>query len=275
MYLTLYSICGILYKQKEGRVGKAMTRKKSLLIGNSDRYYNLRLTSSKPLEDKIKITKLNEEEIEEDMDVLANRSRRIPLKDNKAYILYQEKFTNDRLIDKVINHGGKVTYYTDTVAPVYVIKGLSMRTSSEVIYSMRKQFTKREVENVMEAFKATEVKIDVPIVVPDMSPYDILFALHTLKTNVDAIQLSFPPLHEEEIQERHKKYYTKKGDGLYHLGSLYKFRFFKYIQTSLSTWAMHIHIICFTQEEYEGINKYVQKDLDKRNPNRNKGGEDD
>lgn len=252
-----------------------MSRKKSLLIGNSDRYYNLRLTSSKPLENKIKITRLNEEAIEQEMDELAEKSRRIPLRDDKAYILYQEKYTNDRLIDKVIQHGGSVTYYTDTIVPLYVIKGLSMHVESEVVYSMRKEFTKREIANVMEAFKATEVKIDVPIVLPDMSPYDILFALHALKTNVDAIQLTFPPLHEEEMQERHKKYYEKKEDGLYHLGSIYKFRFFKYIQTSLSTWAMHINILCFSKEEYEGLNKHVQKDLDKRNPNRNRGKEDD
>lgn len=252
-----------------------MSRKKSLLIGNSDRYYNLAMVSSKPLEDKVKVTRLNEDKIEEEMDVLKDKSKRIPLKDDKSYILYQEKYTNDRLIDKVINHGGSITYYTDTVVPVYVIKGLSMHTKSDVVYSMRKEFTKREIENVMEAFKATEVKIDVPIVIPDMSPYDILFSLHALKTNVDAIQLTFPPLHEREVAERHKKYYERKEDGLYHLKSVYKFRFFKYIQTSLSTWAMHIRIICFSKEEYEGLDEYVQEDLDRRNPNRNRGKEDD
>lgn len=259
------------YLNRERREDRDMTtRSKSLLIGNSDRYYNLQLISSKPLEDKIKITRLNEDEIEKQMDELAAKTRRVPLKDEEAYILYQEKYTNDRLIDKIINHGGRVTYYTDTVVPLYVIKGLSMHTASEVVYSMRKKFTKREIENVMEAFKATEVKIDVPIVIPDMSPYDILFSLHSLKTNVDAIQLTFPPLHEKEMGERHNKYYELKDDGYYHMKSLYKFRFFKYIQTSLSTWAMHIHIICFSKEEYDGIDEYVQEDLDKRNPNRNR-----
>lgn len=252
-----------------------MARKKSLLIGNSDRYYNLDLVSSKALEDKIKVTRLNEAEIEKDMDALASKSKRIPLRDKKAYILYQEKYTNDRLIEKIINHGGRVTYYTDTVVPLYVIKALSMNTSSEVVYSMRKEFSTREVNNVMEAFKATEVKIDVPVVVPDTSPYDILFSLHKLKTNVDAIQLTYPPLHEQESQERHLDYYNKGEDGYYHLRNLIKFRYFKHLQTSLSTWAMHIHIICFSKEEYDGIDEHVQKDLDKRNPNRNEKDEEE
>lgn len=247
-----------------------MTRKKSLLIGNSDRYYNLQLVPSTPLEEKIKITRLNEKQVEEEMDELSRKSKRIPRRNDKSYIMYQEKYTNDRLIEKVIKHGGSISYYTDTLIPHYVIKGMSMNNRSEAIYSMRKQFSKREISNVIETFKACEVKVDVPVIIPDISPYDILFSLHDLKTNVDAIHLTFPPLRESEIGERHLKYYSKKEDGLYHLSSYYKYRYFKYIQTSLSIWAIHIHIICFSQEEYEGIDKYVQKDLDRRNPNRKK-----
>lgn len=244
--------------------------KKRLNIQNSNRKYNLNLIHVNDIIDKVKVTRLNEDEIEEEMDKLEAESKRIPKRDDNSYIMYQEKYTNDKLIDKVINHSGGVSYYTRTVVPYYVIKSLSMHPNSEVIYSMRKKFEPREIENVETAFMATEVVIDVPIVIPDMSPYDILFSLHDLKTNVDFIQMSFPPLREEEIAERHKAYYTKKDDGLYHLDAKPKFDYFKYVQTSLSTWAMNLQIISRSEEEYEELDVHIQRDKDIRNPNRKK-----
>lgn len=242
-------------------------RKKRLTIYNTDRYFNINLMLREELESKIKVTKLNEKEIEADMDLLKARSKRMNVRDDKEYIIYQESYTNDTLIDKLINHAGAVTYYTQTTVPYYVVKGLANNTTSEIVYASREDFSFEEVNNVELSFMATSVVVDVPVVVPDISPIDVLFMLHSLKTNVDRVQLSFPRLREEEISERHRKYYHKVGD-YYEVKPKVKYRYFKHIQTSLSIWKMNIYVVCDSKDDYEAVNKLVQKDLDKRNPNR-------
>lgn len=214
--------------------------------------------------DKIKIHRLNEDEIEKDMDKMKEKSKRFPIKDNKEYIIFQEKYTNDRLIRKVIQHGGTVSYYTDSIVPYYVLKQLATHTDSEVIYQIREQFTDNQIENVNLAFMATQVVIDCPVVVPDNSPYDILFSLHDLKTDVDHVQLSFPPL--RDIEERHEEYYEKREDGLYHLKPGYQYRYYEYIEKSLSLWAMNIFIITNTEYDHEELSKIIDKVKSKRSP---------
>lgn len=245
-----------------------MPREKRLNILNTNRHFNINLMRSKDIEDKIKIHRLNEKDIESDMDALQQKSRHISLRDAKEYIIYQEKYTNDRLIRKVISHGGGVTYYTDSVVPYYVLKQLANHTNSEVVYSIKKEFTDREKENIELSFMATKVIIDCPMVIPDMSPYDLLFALHDLKTNVDKVQLSFPPL--TEIAERHKEYYEER-DGKYHVKPNYKYSFFKYIQHSLSLWKMNIWLVSSDEKDHVELDRIITKARNKRSPKKKKG----
>lgn len=207
---------------------------------------------------KIKVTRLNEEQIEKEMDELARKTRHIPLRDENEYLIYQDKYSNDRITQKIMNHGGRVSYYTTSIVPYYIVKQLSMNLESEVIYLVRKDFTDQEVENIEMSNMATRVILDCPLVVPDMSPYDLLFAVHDLKGNVDQIQISFPSL--TEIAPRHEQYYEQYEDGKYYLKSMYKFRYFKYIQNSLSIWKMNIFILADSEEDYESLWKYIEKD---------------
>lgn len=242
-------------------------RIKRLNIYNTDRYFNINLMKRSDIASKIKVTRLNEKEIEKDMDSLAEQSHRLPVKDNKSYILYQEKYTNDTLIQKLLTHGGSVSYYTNTIVPYYILKELARNLTSEVVYPTKTHYENREIENIQLSFTACPVTIDCPVVVPDISPYDILFALHPLKTNVDKIQISFPWLAESEIQERHKKYYHKVQDH-YELKPEIKYEYFKYVQTSLSIWAMNIWLVCDSDQDYQAVDTFVQAEKQKRSASR-------
>lgn len=242
------------------------TRQKRLNINNTDRHYNINLMQAKEIENKVMVTRLNEKEIEENMDSLAKRSRRFPVRDTLEYIIFQERYTNDRLIKKLIQHGGSITYYTNTILPYYVLTQLSMNLSSEVVYSMRKEFTDKEQENIELSYMATKVIIDLPVVIPDINPYDVLMSLEKLKTNVDNVQLSYPPLHKSEIADRHKEYYEQKGDFFY-VKPHYKYDYFKYIQTSLSIWKMNIWLVCDNDLDFIAVDRFVQKERDRRSIN--------
>ncbi|QPW37239.1 hypothetical protein GMNKNHGO_00017 [Enterococcus phage vB_Efa29212_3e] len=247
-------------------------RVKRLNIYNTDRYFNINLMKKEDIARKIKVNRLNEEEIEREMDELASNPLKTPIgymdrTNEKSYILYQEKYTNDRLIQKLFKHAGSVSYYTDTIVPYYIIEQISKNLTSEVIYPTKNSYENREIENVQLAFTACPVTIDCPVVLPDVSPYDVLFALHPLKTNVDKIQISFPCLTEEEFDTRHEEYYHKVGSH-YEVKSEYKYKFFKYVQTSLSIWAMNIWLVCDSDEDYNKIDRYIQKEKIKRNANR-------
>lgn len=238
--------------------------RKFLNIGNSSRIFNINLMTRESIAKKIKIHRLNEDKIEKEMDLLAKKSKRFPIKDQNEYIIFQEKYTNDKLIRKVIQHGGTVSYYTDSTVPYYVLKQLATHTDSEVIFQIREEFTDAQVENVNLSFMATQVIIDCPVVVPDNSPYDILFSLHDLKTDVDKVQLSFPPL--REIAERHEKYYEQRDDELYHLKPMYQYQYYGHIERSLSLWAMNIFIVANTDYDHKELKKYVDKARSKRSP---------
>lgn len=244
-----------------------MARQKRLNIYNTDRYFNIRLMKREDISNKVKVTRLNEDEILKEMNQLEEESSpRIPKRDNKSYIVYQEKYTDDTVVAKILNHAGAVTYYTEGIVPYYTLKSLAKNVTSEAMYQAKKEYSKKEIENIQMSFSACPVVIDLPIVIPDISPYDVLFSLHPLKTNVDRVQISFPWLRKEEVQERHKQYYTwveDEKEGHYELPALYKYRFFKYIQTSLSIWAMNIWVVCDSDEDTKEMEKLIAKDRGK------------
>lgn len=235
-----------------------MTRQRSLNVHNSDRFYNCRLTTKEIDGDFTKVTRLNEGTIERDMDKLQKKSKRFNKRDNKAYLLYQQRYSNDTVQDKVFNHGGRVSYYTTDRVPVPIINKLSSVPNSEVVFYCKKEHELEDVLNIQHASMATKTTIDVPIVLPDINPYGILLSLHPLRYHVDNVKLSFPSLTKSEIQGRHKKYYVYYN-GAYHLKSRYKFQFFKFVQEPLSSWKMNIWLVCDTDRDREEITKLIKK----------------
>lgn len=249
-----------------------MARIKALNVGNTDRNYNCYIAHVDEIDDFVKVNTLNEEEIEKEMDFLKSKSKRIPLRDSNNYLVYHDKYKNDTLIHKIVKHGGGIRYYTHSIVPYHVVKELAMNLNSEAIYMLKPRYTEREQENVALTFMSTKVIIDAPIIMGKIDPYEVLFSLHDLKTDVDDVQFSFPPLHEQEMTDKTKKFYTKKEDGLYHPIGEYVFDYFKEVQNSLSIWAMNIKLILHTDETLLEVDTCIEKDLDKRNPNRKKSG---
>ena len=202
-----------------------------------------------------KVTHSNEEEIEKDMDELISKSRRYVMRDENHYMLFNEKYNNDRLIEKVCKHGGKITYYTDSVLPYYVLKDLSSHPDSEVVYRMRNGFTAKEVDNIALSFMGTKVIIDISVVFPYVNPYDIIRSLHDIKTNVDEVHLSFPRI--LEIDEKQEKFYFFDGEA-YDLKPEYKVDFADKIRVSLSVWKMYIYILT-SSRDFEDVDDVITK----------------
>jgi hypothetical protein len=236
-----------------------MTRIKNLNIHNTDRLFNIRLTTKQEATDFVKVTRLNEKEVERDMDELQKQSTRFKKRNQKKYLLYKERYGNDTVQDKVLDHGGYVYYYTHDRVPIPVINKLASVPQSEVIYLCKQKHQLEDVKNVQLASMATKVSIDVPIVLPDINVYDYLFSLHPLRYHVDNVRISFPALSEKEIQERHKPFYVFYN-GMYHLKSRYKYECFRYLHEPLSTWKMNIWLICDSKRDLHKVEEYVIKD---------------
>jgi hypothetical protein len=232
-----------------------MAKNKTLTIYNSDRYFNIHTKDRDKINEAIKVTHANEDQVEQDMDKLITKSRRYTIRDNKHYMLFNEKYNNDRLIEKVCNHGGKVTYYTDSVVPYYVLKDLSNHPNSEVVYRMRNQFSAKEIDNIALSFMGTKVIIDISVVLPTVNPYDIIRSLHDIKTNVDEVHLSFPRI--KDITEKQGKFYVYDGEA-YDLQAHYKVDFADRIRVSLSVWKMYIYILTSTRD-YDDVTKVINR----------------
>lgn len=244
-----------------------MARKRSLNIHNSDRIFNLNLTTKQEENNFTKVTRINEKDIERKMDKLNKESVRFNKRDDKAYLLYKERYGNDTLQDKIFNHGGFIHYYTSDKAPIPVINRLASIPQSEIIYFCQKDYTAEQVRNVQLASMATQVAVDVPIVLPDINPYDYLFSLYPLRYHADKIKISFPSLLEDEIQDRHKPFYVFYN-GAYHLKSKYKYDCFRFLQEPLSTWKMNIWLVCDSERDLNMVEEFVVRDNKRfKNPN--------
>lgn len=250
-----------------------MARQKVLNIHNTDRMFNLNLTTKQDEATFIKVTRINEKEIEREMDNLKKESARFNRRNKKHYMLYKQRYADDTVQDKVFNHGGYVYYYTTDRVPVPVINKLASVPQSEVIYFCKKHHTLEDVQNVQLASMATKVSIDVPIVLPDINVYDYLFSLYPLRYHVDKVKISFPALRENEIQDRHRPFYIFYN-GMYHLKSKYKYDCFRFLQEPLSTWKMNIWLVCDSKKDKKMIEDMVVRDNKRfrRGDNSSQGG---
>lgn len=236
-----------------------MTRKRTLNVYNTDRILNLNLTTVQQESDFIKVTRINEKEIEAEMDKLQKESKRYNKRNDKKYLLYKERYPNDTLQEKIFNHGGHIYYYTDSRVPIPVINQLAATPQSEVIYLCKKEHSLEDVVNVHLTSMATQVTLDVPIVLPDINVYDYLFALYPLRYHVDKVKISFPPLREDEIQERHKEYYVFYN-GMYRMKSKHKYECFKHLQDPLSVWKMNIWLVCDSERDKKMVEDMVVRE---------------
>lgn len=239
-----------------------MGKNKTLTIGNTDRYFNLHVEPRETIDNYVKVTRVNENRIEREMNKLERESTRYSLKDNVKYILYNEKYNNDRLINKLFEHGHEIRFYTNSTVPYYIVKGLAKHDNSSVVYRLHSELSKKEIENVALSFMATTVIIDVPVVIPHTNPYKVLDSLSYLKTNVDQVHVSFPRLNS--ITKKQEPYYEFDGEK-YRVKPTEQVKYVEYLRPSLSIWRMYLYMITSTPQEHELVTELVEKIRSKRN----------
>lgn len=233
-----------------------MGKNKTLTIYNSDRYFNIHTKTKEEFSEYIKVTRLNEDAIEEEMDELEKKSRRYKIKTDKKYMLFNEHYNNDRLIEKICNHSSGVIYYTDTVLPYYVFKQLSSNKNATVVYQMKEYFTDKQIDNISLSYMGVKVVIDVAITFPYVNPYLVVKGLYSLKMSVDEVHLSFPRL--KEVNKEQEKFYYFDGEG-YDVKPEYKYDFTTKIKLPLSVWKMYLYIITNTEKDFENVNDIIKK----------------
>lgn len=235
-------------------------RKQRPNLLNSDRSFNYNSTTRKKEMDRVVVTRLNEKEIEEEMDELKKQSVDYNIRNNKKYILYHHKHMNNTLHEKIFDHGGHISYYTDNWVPHTVYTRMSgMIQYCETIFRLQQEYDYPHIENIINANAASTVSIDCPVVIPDISPHGVSFALSPLRSLVDSIKVSFPPLEKADIQERHKKYYQYK-DGYYYVKPVYKYEFLRHIKYPVSSWGMSLWVICDSVKDKEQVDKLADQD---------------
>lgn len=244
-----------------------LAKNKSLTIGNTDRYFNIHLKHRNELDNFVKVTRRNENKIEREMDLLIDKSKRYTIRDDKKYLLFNEKYNNDRLIDKLTKHSGEMRFYTNGNAPYYVVKGLANHKKSSIVYNLRKGFTQQEIENISLSFMATKVIVDVPIIIPDINPYEVLDSLSYIKTNVDEVHVSFPRL--KKIRPDQEFYYDFDGE-FYDIKPSEKIKYTEYLRASLSIWKMYLYVIANTDSDYKELDTIIEFMRSKRNTGKKK-----
>lgn len=240
-------------------------KKKSLTIGNTDRYFNLHVIHRDDIDSMVKVTEQTEDKILQELEKLEQASRRYTLKDDQRYLYFNRGFNNDRLLDLLTSHGGEVHFYTTTTVPYYVLKQLAKNKNSSVIYGLSNTYTHNQIDNIGLSYMATHVTMDIPVVIPDINPYKILDNLSNLKTNVDEVQLSFPRL--KEIRDNQKPYYSFDGE-MYDVKPEEKIKYAEYLRNSLSIWKMYLYIIANTDKDYKALDKSIKATKNKRSGKR-------
>lgn len=233
-------------------------------INNSSRLYNLNTALMEDVKDFTAVTPMNEQRIQGEMNRLEKESGRFKHRDDTHYLIYHEKYDNDNLVESLFDHGGEVSYYTTGLVPYYVIKKMAQCPVSEAVFSLRKRYTDPEIRNVQVTATATQTKIDMSVVLPDLNPYDCLFSLFDLRYNIDKVQITFPPLTEREMAKKRATYYELKEDKLYHLKTKYKWNFYQIVKEPLSKWKMNIWFVCDSQEEEDTITRWAYPNKGKK-----------
>lgn len=231
---------------------------KTLNINNSSRLFNLNLILLNDLKDFTVVSPFNEQKITGIMNKLDKESSRFNHRDEAHYLVYHSKVDDDDLVDKLFDHAGEVSYYTEGLVPYHVMKKMAQCPVSEAIFSLRKSYSDQEVRNIQMTASATQTAIDMSVVLPDLNPYDCLFSLFDLRYNVDKIRLTFPPLTSQEMSPSKNEYYTYNSeDQLFHMKTRYKWDFYKVVKESLSKWKMNIWFVCESEDEKSTILRWA------------------
>ena len=244
-----------------------MPRRKQLLIGNADKFYNLSLVSNQSLLEYVEVTDKNVDKINYNLDKLRIESSKTdPLGlhtvNDVNYLVYSFANVSKETLTNMVHYGKSIVYVADNVVPKDVIDVLSIAKHRKIKFTDNSLLDYEYMkDNVRDAHTActTEVNIEIN---PFGNPDEILFKLYPYRYNLDYVNLTFMKFSELDNAESGKFYQLNNQ---WELKARYKFDIYKKLKTSLSIWKMNIRLI--TGDDIYQLRDMVLKDQKKlKNP---------
>ena len=98
---------------------------KRVIVGNSQKVFNLKLEHISERESYIEVMRDNSNKIKQDLKKIEAESEDFPIRDDNKYLLYQTPDMDAELAQLIFKYGGEVIFYSNTVAPDYIIELLA------------------------------------------------------------------------------------------------------------------------------------------------------
>ena len=251
-----------MYKDLSKQKNKG--RKKTLNINNTDNYYNLTLESVEEQSHRMVILPDDAKKIHTALGVLRNSEEWLNVEKRPTFIYIPRSIPDifESGIVDIMEMGVDVTYLTRFPVSDKVLDTFAKLDLGKIVYQLGQYPSKPLITNVIKAYEATRVSIDMPVILPNITPYDVIKAMSPFGTSVDNLEIDFPPLHEKEITPFNKSYYymglTKNP--LWHCYPKSQFDFIKSLQRSMSAWGIHIVLTYHSEGEKKSIEELVAGD---------------
>lgn len=216
---------------------------KRVIVGNSQKVFNLKLEHISERESYIEVMRDNSNKIKQDLKKIEAESEDFPIRDDNKYLLYQTPDMDAGLAQLIFKYGGEVIFYSNTVAPDYIIELLAEnRYTASVMYSLFSPLSYERALGISKTSTAGKTTVDTYLN-KSMTPFDIMTSLVKARYSVDTLYLDF------EDSE-----YTPEQ----------KYAFFNELRDAMSAWRTVIVMIYRTEEEYDIIHALGEKDKNKR-----------
>lgn len=204
----------------------------------------MNLESMQDREKYIEVVPNNYAEIKKELRELADDTEDFIIRNDKKYIIYQNSNIDDELVGLLFDYSEEVIYYTNTIAPSYIIEKVARnRYTSSIMYSVLSPMSYERAENIQEASTAGQVSLDVYLT-GDMHPFDVISTLNKVRYAVDKVYIDF----NRNIYNTYEKEYE----------------FFNELRDPTAAWKMNIYIIYLSQDEYDYLTNQAKIDRKKR-----------
>lgn len=245
------------------------TRRKSLNVYNSDRYYNLRLHEEHETGDEVirdrgtldtYIANSDTVEIHDDYmpDVLLLRG------DEELTI--SSVIKDPDIMETIVQRIGSVHYQIEksTLEDTEVLRTvgrLGEHRDNEVSVPYQQTYTSTEAHHVRMYSRITTTNMNVTIDIEEDKATDICMGLFNLRFAIDDLHIHF--LAKKEVPKESKYLYEYcRRTGKYHVKAIEQFKYFKEIHDPLSIWKMSINLYMHSREAREQILKYVLEEYE-------------
>ena len=164
---------------------------KRVIVGNSQKVFNLKLEHISERESYIEVMRDNSNKIKQDLKKIEAESEDFPIRDDNKYLLYQTPDMDAELAQLIFKYGGEVIFYSNTVAPDYIIELLAEnRYTASVMYSLFSPLSYERALGISRTSTAGKTTVDTYLN-KSMTPFDIMTSLVKARYSVDTLYLDF------------------------------------------------------------------------------------